>query len=424
MKKLITLLLCTCMLLCTCATLATHAQEQTSTQQAQSTQTQATQSSEESSQEPATEHEIPPSYGVGKKVTEFVVVSDLHLGRGADASNNFVALLKEVKRVTPNTLGIIVTGDVVDSADDANYALFDQLYNSVPNAPRTYCVAGEHEYLAKGTYEYVSANHKANLDKFLKHISKMQGQTRYTPYYSAYLGGYQFIFLGADKYENGKAVYSDNQLNWLVSVLNNTAREKPVFVFMHQPLSDTVAGSQSNQGYDAVADSAKIKSIVDNYSNVVMFNGHSMRSLTESHTIYKFTGGAHAFNVGAISHLKANGENGEAEVKGSQGYYVTVYENAVLVRGRDFLAGEWIDQAYYLFRITPAQINPSTQAQTTKPATTTKSQKTTAAKTEAETEAGEEDELKNLIVPVGILAAMAVIVFIFVFRKPKEENNA
>ena len=423
MKKLITLLLCICMLLCTCTMLVANAQEQTSTQQTQSTQTQSTQSSEESSQEPATEHALPPSYGAGEKMAEFVVVSDLHLGYGPDASSNFVAMLKDVKKTTPGTLGIVVTGDTVDAADDYNYSLFDQLYAKVPDAPTVYCAAGNHEYLTKDTYEYVKDNHKTNLEKFLKHIEKTQGQTRYTPYYSILLGGYQFVFLGAEEYKEGKAVYSKDQLNWFESILKNTSHENPVFVFMHEPLPDTVTGTVGNQGYNEIADPTAIRGIIEKYSNIVMFNGHSQFSVTEERAMYKFEGGAHAFNAGAVSNLWEEGEQGGYEIKGSQGYYVTIYENAVLVRGRDFLSGEWIEQAYHLFRVEPAEI--ATQTPTTKPAaTTTKSNKTTSAKNEAETEAEEESGLKDLILPIGILAAMAVIVFIFVFRKPKEENNS
>lgn len=435
MKKLLSLLLCICLMLCTGATLAVHAQEQTTAQQTESAQSteqqQSSQSSEQQTREPTTEHILPPSYGAGEKVTEFVVVSDLHLGRNPDASNNFVNMLNDIKNTAPDAAGIIVVGDVVDAAEEAYYDLFRQLYDSVADVPPIYCVAGEHEYLTKDTYEYAEANREANRAKFVEFISSVQNTNRMNPYYSIQLGGCTMAFLSADEYVNGMAHFSQPQIDFLLSTLCYSVQENPVFVFMHEPLPNTVTGTAGNQAYGQVSNHAQLRSLIEQFP-VIMFNGHSHFSMADEHSSYKFNADSRAFNTGAVSYLRANGENGDIEVQGSQGYYVTVYENAVLVRGRDFASGKWIEQAYHLFKCispvieTKPQTSATTAPITASPSTTTatKPQKTTAAKTEAETEAEEEDELKELVVPVGILAAMAVIVFIFVFRKPKEQDNA
>jgi hypothetical protein len=104
------------------------------------------------------------------------------------------------------------------------------------------------------------------------------------------------------------------------------------------------------------------------------------------------------------------------EVAGSQGYYVTVYEDAVLIRGRDFTTGEWITSAFYMFSTKPYIPPTPSTPQTVKPTTTKK-----PAEEQSTEEAEEEGSLRDLIPPLCILGGMSVVVFIFIFRKPKEQ---
>jgi hypothetical protein len=61
-----------------------------------------------------------------------------------------------------------------------------------------------------------------------------------------------------------------------------------------------------------------------------------------------FGGGKDAalFNTGSVADLwvPSTGES----VVGSQGYYVQVYKEMVLVRGRDFVTGEWVASAQFV----------------------------------------------------------------------------
>ncbi|MNW66289.1 hypothetical protein D3C74_447440 [compost metagenome] len=50
------------------------------------------------------------------------------------------------------------------------------------------------------------------------------------------------------------------------------------------------------------------------------------------------------FNAASVAYLWTD----EDEHKdGSQGFYVEVYRDHVLVRGRDFTRGEWVEAAQY-----------------------------------------------------------------------------
>lgn len=351
----------------------------------------------------------------GKKISEFVVVSDLHIGSNKTAEKNLMAMLNDVIKTSPDATGIIVVGDAVEAADESFYLKLGEIYARMEGAPPLYLGAGDRSYLTKDTYAYDASRHVSNLQLFLKYAGHPFGTKIDKPYYSYLLGDALMVFIGADSYEDGNAVYSAEQLTWLDTTLDNADKYEPIFLFMHEPLPNTVSGSLEAQGYGNVHNASEVKDILKNYKNVYLFNGHTQWPMEADRTMFSISAGGGAFNTAGVAHLWEDQDGAGYKVAGSQGYYVTVYEDAVLVRGRDFTTGEWISNAIYMFstKPTPVQTTPSTQ--TSKPASTKKPAE------EQSTEAEEESGIRGLIPPLCILACMAVIVFIFIFRKPKEQ---
>ena len=350
---------------------------------------------------------------LGNKLSEFVIVSGLHLGKDKNSQKNFAGMLKDVKANAPDAAGIIVVGDSVDCASAENYALFDQLYASVKGIPPIFRGLGNQEYLAPGTYAYDKAAHSTNLQLFFEHESMPDGSKITTPYYSYTLGGVTMVFIGADEYLEGKAVYSKEQLTWLSETLRKAPANRPVLLFMHEPIPETVSGSTLEQSFGDVHNSPELKRIFERHENLFIFSGHTHWPMEATRTMHRLDGGARIFNTAGISHLWSDdGKGAGYETPGSQGYYVTVYEGGVLVRGRNFITGEWIGQAEYICAIKDPE--PVTQAPATKAP-----EKATSSKETETTEEEEDSGLGDLIPPLTILALMVVIVFILVFRKPK-----
>ncbi len=352
----------------------------------------------------------------GKKLADLVIVSDLHIGSGKTADKNLVAMLTDVKNTAPDAKGIIVVGDAVEAADQTYYTQLDELCSKVPDAPPLYCGIGDRAYLTKDTYVYDETKHSANLQLFLTHLNHPFGVKPNKQYYSYTLGGTLMVFLGADSYRDGNAVYSQEQLTWLDGVLTGADALEPVFVFMHEPLPNTVSGSSGTQGGANIFNHDDVKNILKKYSNVVMFNGHTQWDLESEKTMAYIGGFARAFNTAGVAYLWSD-TAGESAVEkaGSQGYYVTVYEDAVLIRGRDFSSGEWISNAIYMFSTKPTPVQSEQTTTPTKPSATTKPAE------EETTDAEEEIGVRDLILPLCILAGMAIVVFIFIFRKPKDQ---
>ncbi len=345
----------------------------------------------------------------GKVLAEFQVVSDLHIGSGQQASDRFVAMLEDVKKNSPDSLGIVVVGDVVDAASSQNYELFNSLYTSVQGAPSLWLGIGQNEYLAPGTYVYDANAHTSNLLKFLAEVKLPGNKKPDKQYYSFTLGGQTFVFIGADSYHNEHAEYSEQQLAWLDATLKAADDQKPVFVFMHEPLPDTVSGSSYLQGYGHVYNFISVKNVLDKYSNAYVFSGHTHWTLEALNTVKKIPSGPTHFNCGAVSSLWNDVGGNGYEVDGSQGYYVTVYEKAILVRGRDFVTGEWLPESNFL--ISTEQLKSIETEKQTTAASTTKP-------VEKETEPEEEQDglsKSKLLLLVGTAGVVFLLAFVAVF---------
>lgn len=58
------------------------------------------------------------------------------------------------------------------------------------------------------------------------------------------------------------------------------------------------------------------------------------------------------FNTASVAYLWSSYYKNEGEyLKGSQGYYVEVYNDKVLVLGRDFVESKWIPSACFIAEI-------------------------------------------------------------------------
>jgi hypothetical protein len=169
-------------------------------------------------------------------------------------------------------------------------------------------------------------------------------------YYSVEINGYKFIILGSDDI-NSLGKMNTIQINWLKNELSNTNKNMPTFIFMHQGLKDTVAGTletefgQLDYGFSSARES--LRDILKDYPNAIVFSGHSHYTLEEYQAVLYGGGNDASFgNCGAISYLNANGLE---DVGGSEGYYVEVYEDYILLRGREFVYNKWIAGAQFVF---------------------------------------------------------------------------
>ena len=355
----------------------------------------------------------------GELLSEFQILSDIHIRAGAEDeySQNFLAMLKDVAKNSPNSQGIFTVGDNVDRGDTPQYwTYFHNLYQSVKDAPPL--------YLGMGNHELIGTDYQTGLKAFLKNVKLPDDSVPTLVNYDCWVNGYHYVFIGSDS--TGAAAFSQTQLAWLRETLAENRDGRPIFLFLHQPMLNTVSGSSSAEGWSGVANAKDLKDILNEYPEVLMFNGHTHWMLDSDNCMYDGGGTtASIFNTASVAYLWhsyyiATGER----LAGSEGYYIRIYRDRVEVLGRNFLTGEWVSSAQFVVSLsTPSVQEEPTPTQTTQATETTTDagkndpQPSVIDPSEARTEPG-----RIAVIGGGILLALLVVgiaVAIILIKKRK-----
>jgi len=275
----------------------------------------------------------------------FVVISDIHIAR-LNAIRNFSAAIHDNYISKPDAM--VVVGDLGDGLPRDYEILNNELaeHKLEINYP-IYWTIGNHEFYG-GFYKYgvwspkTFPNRETDalaIDRFLKFANrdKVYGNT--------WINDYHFIFLGSERSRMSdlnyadEAFLSDNQLEWLQDVLINREQpSKPIFVFLHQPIPySTLGGFQ--QGF--VIQWQKLNTILAQHPEVILFNGHTHYELDYKNMVSKA-----GFTIVNSSSLACPIDRKKEPILNSAlGLVVEVYNNKVVIKGRDFLQSDWITAA-------------------------------------------------------------------------------
>ncbi|MCM3134306.1 metallophosphoesterase [Paenibacillus polysaccharolyticus] len=168
-------------------------------------------------------------------------------------------------------------------------------------------------------------------------------------YHDHWIDGYHYIFLGTEQPHPKDCEMSSKQLEWLDEKLaEQAALDRPIFLFIHQPLMDTVAGSLQAQGWYGVNQDAELKAVLAKYPQAILFSGHTHWQLQAPHTMYDGAGQLPTmFNASSVAYLWTDEDE---HLEGSEGLHVEIYKDRVIVKGRDFAAGKWVEGAEYTVR--------------------------------------------------------------------------
>lgn len=278
-------------------------------------------------------------------IAEFQVVSDIHICTALH-EQHFKSMLQDIAKTSPNSAGIFAVGDVVDNG--ANQSYWNDLwriYNSVDGVPHMYIGIGNHEKFGFTSYDDV-------LSTFLKNLKMPDGYEKPdTVYYDVWIDGFHYIFLGDTTMTDSSvhATIGDEQYDWLEAKLAEATDDRPVFIFMHQSMKNTVSGSSDEIGWWGITDDTRMREILDEYPNAFLFNGHTHCTLNDDDCMAGGGDEAAIFNTASVGYLMTYYDSTSGSgLEGSQGYYVYVYSDRVLVRGRDFTTGEWVSSAQFV----------------------------------------------------------------------------
>lgn len=265
----------------------------------------------------------------------FAVLGDIH-----DNESDFQDSVDDIKSTDIKLDALILNGDTVDQGIASQYEeMKNAIQKNINNLPSTIIKnIGNHEF-----YDYDHGNKsKEDVDeKIQKYLDFAQEKN---VYHDKWINQYHFISLGSEDgnsptCSSTSAFISNTQISWLEEKLSeNYEKGRPIFVFLHQPLI-------LNWGWGDIPGtnvSSNLNNIFSKYPEVILFNSHTHKHLTEEciNTNNGYTIG----QTGAVSYTLFNNSDNTLSRDHSytNGLLITIKDNIVNIRGRDFKNHEWI----------------------------------------------------------------------------------
>lgn len=234
---------------------------------------------------------IPDESGF-KPILRFAVMSDTHINTVSDKrAKKMLTTIKIANKIAEESKdyssldAVIFDGDLTDNGRKTQFFNFKALLNASVNDDTQILpiMAKGHDgkKLGKESLEYF-----ASLTDFESDFHKV-------------INGIHFIGISASK--TGETEYIPEQRTWLDNQLKEAVKDgnnKPVFVFHHEHVKNTVYGSRDVDGWGI----DYFKDIFEKYPQIIHFSGHSHYPLNDPRSIWqgKFT----AIGTGEIYYLE------------------------------------------------------------------------------------------------------------------------
>lgn len=320
---------------------------------------------------------------LGYKRYSFGALSDVHVTNSTAAMTNFQKALTFLNN-TDNVAFICISGDLTSNGAEAQFTTYKNTVATYsPNAP-VYETTGNHDV------------ENTSIAPFLTKESTQPYLGR-DLYYSFTHGDDLFIMVGMSGWISKTGdIFTTDELEWLYETLEAN-RNKRCFVFEHcpsmvyrnategvilndgsgKPYNSSTSGSLLgvrlptgnllNQG----STSEPFRKLMAHYKNVIWFHGHSHLDFYYqkdcSQVNYDKNFGCHSIHIPSSASgraLNAAGTGWE-NPSGSYGYVVDVYDNHIVLRGRDFLKDEFIPIASFCLDTTLQTVAAATYKEIT-----------------------------------------------------------
>lgn len=267
-----------------------------------------------------------------KILYQYNVLSDLHVSPSWPRCNALVTKAFKDIIAQGNSAVIFTVGDNTERGEPAEYDLLNQLVaDAGEKLPDIYYAMGNHD---------IVYNNDAGFDNQLALYMEKTGMSG--AYYAAPKDGYLHIVLGSDTLSH-LGTMGQEQQDWLKAQLEAADPNQPVFIYMHQPLRDTTSGtlytkyekSDTQDSFGFLEDGNAIREILKDYPNAIVLTGHTHLTFMDEQPVL-LGGGEDANFVACSSVGKAEG------LSMAEGLYIEIYEDYILIRGRDFGQSKWV----------------------------------------------------------------------------------
>ncbi|TVY10812.1 metallophosphoesterase family protein [Paenibacillus cremeus] len=281
----------------------------------------------------------------------FAVISDIHVQSWNGGSiRKFGRALDDLQQSARPAQALIINGDLGNGFPE-DYQAVNKVLARHPHPTRVYYTIGNHEFYKA----WHDPSRRWSMETFPNGESDQASVARFLQqsgepnvYYEKHIGGYTFLFLGSERYRQSNPTYSEDaylsqqQLDWLSSRLKEESGQgKPIFIFLHQPLPNTVSGSIPGSSGRGVVQAAQLQAILANYPKVILFTGHTHWELslpdTVVHEQFVMVNSSSVYEP-----YQGLGGPYPQEADRSEGLVVEVSAGQVVIKGRDFREGKWL----------------------------------------------------------------------------------
>lgn len=321
---------------------------------------------------------------LGTKKYSVGLLSDTHTNTYSHAQDSYDDLERAIGWLSSNAEMTCISGDLANLRYDYDDGL--QKHKEIVDANKgdmqVYEIAGNHEHWDSNAKVFPLSDDeiKAYTGYPLYYtISNQPTDETKRNYYSSTVGEDIFIMCGYI----GSQQFNNTTIQWLYETLERY-RNKRCFLFIHAPIDDAQhCGDALNViTWDGIgAYKSVFVALLRHYKNMTWFHGHTHAMLEMQDYLqglnpslpanYDFTDGVHSFHIPATSVSRdISSGNRVDKVETSQGYLMDVYENHIVLKGRDFVKGEFIPIAHYCVDTTLQTIEAGTFTDSTGTITT------------------------------------------------------
>ena len=260
----------------------------------------------------------------------FTVLSDVHTEAINEPRSR--AIVESLQRVTkcdtPND-AILFLGDCTTNAQYIENLIFHGLNEVLLRNETIIPVLGNHD---AGNGE---GNPAMYMNRWYRFVEAFYGLKLEHPYYYRVVNGYYFIVLGSEANTVGEGVISNAQFAWLEDTLAQAAESgKPAFVLFHFPPNCVM-----DENHEITNRLSEILSDYYREHDVFYLCGHYHFSLNLG--TFRLQNGYPYVNTPSLSRLSSDDPPAMDEQTG-EGFEVEIYEDSVLMRGRNFRLCEWV----------------------------------------------------------------------------------
>ncbi len=256
-------------------------------------------------------------------IMSFSVVSDIHIETNKPENYlEFNKLLQSIKAGRDHD-AVVYLGDNVMNGQFFENFLFYSGVKAIMPAENNFVLMGNHDI----------GNRRGNYDKFCADFINFNSlyleNNIEKPYYYKIVNGCYMIFLASEDLTVNTFTMSDEQFSWLENILNEADEsDSPIFVFNHHPIHQL----DGIEWYSLI-------DLLSTYDNLLYLNGHTHMELSE----YSFR------TQGGVNTIYLPRSTDVTSYKTGNGVVVEVYEDEIIVRCRNFIDGEWIEDLEYRY---------------------------------------------------------------------------